>query len=66
VLGWFVPWFGIPLALFVIVDGVWGIVSTRRGSGGGGHVHGTAEDAHREADSDDVVRSAATDLESSR
>lgn len=66
VLGWFAPWFGIPLALFVIVDGVWGIISTRRGSGGGGHVHGTAEGAQRQADSDDVIGSAATDLETSR
>ncbi|SKX87399.1 Uncharacterised protein [Mycobacteroides abscessus subsp. abscessus] len=33
VLGWFAPWFGIPLALFVIVDAVWGIVASRRGSG---------------------------------
>jgi uncharacterized iron-regulated membrane protein len=32
VLGWFLPWFGIPLALFVIVDAVWGIVSKRRES----------------------------------
>lgn len=30
VLGWFMPWFGIPLALFVIVDAALGIVSARR------------------------------------
>ena len=66
VLGWFAPWFGIPLALFVIVDGVWGIVSTRRGSGGGGHGHVATEDAQRELVADDVTGSAATDLESSR
>ena len=39
VLGWFAPWFGIPLALFVIVDAAWGIVAARRGSGTPPHGH---------------------------
>ncbi|WHU48190.1 PepSY-associated TM helix domain-containing protein [Gordonia sp. L191] len=29
-LGWFMPWFGIPLALFVIADALRGVVATRR------------------------------------
>ncbi len=30
-LGWFMPWFGIPLALFVIVDAARGVFTARRG-----------------------------------
>lgn len=29
-VGYFIPWFGIPLALFVIIDSVRGILSARR------------------------------------
>lgn len=29
-LGWFMPWFGIPLALFVIADALRGVITTRR------------------------------------
>lgn len=31
-LGWFMPWFGIPLALFVIVDAARGVFTARRGA----------------------------------
>nr|KOY49213.1 peptidase [Gordonia sp. NB41Y] len=30
VIGWYVPWFGLPLALFVMVDTVRGIAASRR------------------------------------
>ena len=33
VVGWFIPLFGIPLALFVIVDSIRGIVKSRRTAG---------------------------------
>lgn len=35
VLGWFMPWFGIPLALFVIVDAGRGVFSARRNASAG-------------------------------
>lgn len=34
VIGWYAPWFGIPLALFVIVDTAWGIRASQRAVGG--------------------------------
>ncbi|MGC5248075.1 PepSY-associated TM helix domain-containing protein [Gordonia sp. DT219] len=30
ILGWFLPWFGIPLALFVLVDTARGMIAVRR------------------------------------